>query len=147
MKIYFKEPIVNNTLEVFFEDFFKALVGKETFYDKECKKLQYGRGKRSLDDLLSISNTYFENITDIDILKALCNINNSFYINYCFIPHKPVIKMLNDSQTFSYDLTAKKFPKSVKKVKNFFLYVYEDYSRLGRSKYSVKKIEELLSSL
>src|SRR5574343_421882 len=144
MKIYIKEPVVDKGLEGFLKDFFKLELGKQTFLDEEYKNLQYRVGRRSLDDLLFICNTYFENVTDLDILRALSNINEVFFINYCNVPNKPVIKRVSAYEASYY----KKLSNSnniVKEVKNCYFYLAYNYTTFGKSKYSAKKIEELLS--
>lgn len=146
MKIYIENPIVSKGLKEFLEDFFTAAggFGKKTFLDKEFTNLQYKIGRRSLDDLLIICNTYFENIKDVDILKALSSINGFFYLNYCDTPNKPVIKKAIDRDSFQNLVDS--YSESYGLEKNFYYWKQYD-ENFGNSQYSVEKIIKLLKDI
>ena len=89
-KIYFPGAKKCETLEVLL----KALYSHngysvETYYDKEFESIQCRNGsRRSFEDLLAIANTYFNNVSEEELMENLIKIKIRFY--YCFDIHKIV---------------------------------------------------------
>lgn len=83
---------VNNNLDDFIMNFFskkgcECYKSCNTYYDKECKELQCENGKyRSFDEFLICVNTYFPEVTYLELFDKLLTINfvkeNKRYIFY-----------------------------------------------------------------
>lgn len=80
-KIYFKEADQCETLDVLLANLFSFEgYSKETYYDPEFKHSQCKElSRRSFEDLLSISNTYFPNTTEEQLMQSLNSVGIRFY--------------------------------------------------------------------
>lgn len=108
IKIYLKEfkdkkpENLKQLLKTIYNDDYNGTSSVSTYYDKDCKKVQcYLNTRRSIKDLLSISNTYFNEITENELIKELLrlriNKNKSKYpvFSYCYHIRKHVCEYSN----------------------------------------------------
>ena len=106
----------------------------ETYNDKECKDIECGRARRSFEDLLEISRTYFPETTEIELAKTLQELGNKH----------------NLIASFCGDINKLVFWKWVfiKPYKNDLLHYVDDSKRdtKGNSPYSANDIQELINS-
>ena len=79
MKIYFRNPNTT-TLKTLLQSLY-SIDGYTvpTFFDENCTKYQCRGHRRSFEDLLLISKTYFSNTTKEELLKCLISMNMKFY--------------------------------------------------------------------
>jgi heme oxygenase len=79
-KIYFKNPNTEN-LDKLIESLFTKNVfyAKNTYLDSEFKYIECTRSRRSFEDLLLISKTYFPRTKKKELMQALINNKILFY--------------------------------------------------------------------
>ena len=106
MNIYLKLTEQPETIEELLKALFSVaanhndrLLNIETYYDKECTKIQCIRAKfRSFEDIFDIVNTYFPNTSEEDVMKSLLFLKLKsrfgsrlyFYPTYCRTICRPV---------------------------------------------------------
>lgn len=106
----------------------------ETYKDEECTDTQCGRARRSFEDLLEISRTYFPETTEIELAKTLQELGNKY----------------NLIATFCGDINKIVFWRwdTVKSYKNDLFHFIEDSKRntKGNSPYSANDIQDLIKN-
>lgn len=115
-KIYLKEPDLTDLKSLIQYGYSANGYFVTTFEDKELTKVQYhSRARRSFEDLLAISRTYFPETTEVDLMKVLIEIKIKYY--FCGSTRKIVFhyngnhylnkEHLNDFKEHSKELTYK----------------------------------------
>lgn len=79
-KIFFENPNTES-LKHLIGSFYPTgnYYSKPTYRDEKCTILEFKQGRRSFEDLLIISRTYFPDTTEIELMKALRDNNLKFY--------------------------------------------------------------------
>lgn len=104
MAIYIEIDVVPETIKEFFEYFYgtlpkknSALYGLTTFFDKELKKEQCNCNTyRSFDDLLELAKTYYEEANEINVMKALLDLDIFNTANHSYTkPHLGYCRSMN----------------------------------------------------
>lgn len=79
-KIYLKEPNLTDLKSLINNGYSANGYFVRTFNDETCISVQCrGGARRSFEDLLAISKTYFPKTTEVDLMKVLKQINIKFY--------------------------------------------------------------------
>lgn len=66
----------------------RSALARSTYVDKQCTKIDCSRARRSFEDLLCLTKTYFPSATECDLMRALKNQN--LYFDFCRDIHKIV---------------------------------------------------------
>lgn len=104
IKIYFKDGYKAKSLKELLTLLYPGTYVKMTFLDPECTEYQcHGSARRSFEDLLAISNTYFET-SEKELMKVLLDLNFNFYkceeikkIVFHFVDGYPKIKDFDET--------------------------------------------------
>lgn len=94
-KIYLKEPNLTDLKSLITDGYSVHGYFVKTFNDETCTSVQCKEGaRRSFEDLLAISKTYFPKTTEVDLMKVLKQINMNFY--FCSTVKKIVFHYLGN---------------------------------------------------
>lgn len=79
IKIYFVNPDTTDLKKLLLSLYSSGGYAKTTYFDPDFSKIQCNGLRRSFEDLLFICNTYFDEISEVDLMNALIEINIKFY--------------------------------------------------------------------
>lgn len=116
-----------------------------TYLDEACLELQFDRGRRSLEELLILVNTYFPEVTVEELASELFSANyvglycytSGLYVFYynarlrndCYVVNEDDDSSENEIDTYDNSNTIRKFS-----------YINKDIDEAGTGKYSFREI-------
>ncbi len=114
-----------------------------TYEDPEFEYQQCHEARRSLDDMILIANTYFDNISDKDVLQSLLDSKECYLVFFCTDICKPVFIRLTESEAFQF---ASRYDSDYSSVNNIRFYK-GNLEFFSKSDYSLGQIETMFNSL